>query len=151
MHPVPIQTHGIYTIPIIDHETHHTKEKETTPTIAIEVIQIIEIIIIKTYIPYNRSNYQRSSDNFQNRSRNKSQNQNSSYNNRQRNYSQSLHRNNNRYPDSQHRYRSNIPKHQRQINEVQTTEESTSNPPGIDDTGNTELELNHINCESTDS
>ena len=102
-------------------------------------------------ISYNRSNYQRSSDKYQNISRNNSQNRNSSYNNRQRNYSQSPHRNNNSYPDSQHRYRSNTPKHQRQINQVQTTEESTSDPPGIDDTGNTVLQLNHINCESTDS
>ena len=79
---------------------------------------------------YNRSNYQRSNDNYQNRSRNISQSRNSSYNNRCRNYSQSPHRNNNRYPDSQHRYRSKTPKHQRQINQVQTNEEITSDPPG---------------------
>ena len=55
------------------------------------------------------------------------------------------------FPDSQHKYRSNTPKHQRQINQVKTTEETTSDPPGIDYTESTELYLNHINCESTDS
>ena len=79
-----------------------------------------------------------------------SQNRNPNYNNR-RNYSQSPYRNNNRYPDSQHKCRSNTPKHQRQINQVQATEETTSDPPGIDNTESTELQLNHINCESTDS
>ena len=100
---------------------------------------------------YTRSIYQRPNDNYQNRLRNSSQNRNSSYYNRQRNYSQAPHKNNNRYPDSHHRYRSNTPKHQRQINQVQTNEETTSDPPGIDNTENTELQLNHINCESTDS
>ena len=66
-------------------------------------------------------------------------------------YSQSPHRNNNRYPDSKHRYRSSTPKHQRHINQVQTNEETTSDPPGIDDTGSNELQLNHINCESSDT
>ena len=42
-------------------------------------------------------------------------------------------------------------KHQRQINQVQATEETTSDPPGFDNTESTELQLNHINCESTDS
>ena len=100
---------------------------------------------------YNRSNYQRPNDNYQNKSRNISQNRNSSYNNRYRNYSQSPHRNNSRYHDSQHRYRSNTPKHQRQINQVQTNEETTLDPPGIDNTENNELQLNHIHCESTDT
>ena len=93
---------------------------------------------------YNRSNYQRSNDNHQNSSKNNSQNRNSSYNNRYRNYSQSPHRNHNQY-------RSNTPKHQRQFNQVQTNEEITSDPPGIDNTENIELQVNHINCESTDS
>ena len=100
---------------------------------------------------YNRSNYQRSNDNYQNRPRNKSRNRNSSYNNRYRNFSQTPHSNNNRYPDSQHRYRSNKPKHQRQINHVQSNEETTSDQPGIDNTESNELQLNHINCESTDT
>ena len=37
------------------------------------------------------------------------------------------------------------------MNQVQTNEETTSDPPGFDDTGSNELQLNHINCESTDS
>ena len=45
---VPIQTQGIDTIPIIDHETHHITEIETIHTIETEVIQIIEIRIIHT-------------------------------------------------------------------------------------------------------
>ena len=85
------------------------------------------------------------------RTRENSKNRNSNYNNGQRNYSQSPHRNNTRYPDSQNKYRSNTPKHQRQINQVQSTEETNSDPPGIDNTESTELKLNHINCESTDS
>ena len=43
-----------------------------------------------------------------------------------------------------------MPNHLRQINQVQTTEETISDPPGIDNTESTELQLNHINCESTD-
>ena len=100
----------------------------------------------------NRSNYQKSKyNNYQNRSRDNSQNRNSSYNNRQRNYSQSPHRNNTRYQNSQQNYRSSTPKHQRQINQVQTTEEIQRDPPGIDNNESTELQLSHINCESTDS
>ena len=98
----------------------------------------------------NRPNYQQTNNNnYHNRSRNNSQYRNS--NNQQRNYSQSPHRNNYRYSDSQNRYRSNTPKHQRQIIQVQITEETNSDPPGIDDTESTEIQLNHINCESTDS
>ena len=100
---------------------------------------------------YNRSNYHRSNDNYQNRSRNNSQNRNSSYNNRYRNYSQSPHRNDNHYNNSKHRYRSSTPKQQRHINQVQSNEETTSDPPGIDDTGNNELQLNQINCGSSDT
>ena len=46
--PFPNQTRGIDTIPIINHETHHTTEIETIHIIEIEVIQTIEIRIIKT-------------------------------------------------------------------------------------------------------
>ena len=100
----------------------------------------------------NRSNHQKSNYNiYQKRSRDNSQNRNSKYNNRQRNYSQSPHRKNTRYPDSQNKYRSNTTKHQRQINQVQTTEETNSYPPGIGNTESTELQLDHIDCESTDS
>ena len=59
--------------------------------------------------------------------------------------------NNNRYPDSRHRYRSSTPKHQRHINQVQTNEETTSDPPGIDDAENHKIQLNHIHCESSDT
>ena len=48
LHPVPIQFQGIDTIPIIDHETHHTTEIETIHTIEIEVIQTIELRTIQT-------------------------------------------------------------------------------------------------------
>ena len=34
---------------------------------------------------------------------------------------------------------------------MQTNEETTSHPSGIDGTGSNELQLNHINCESTDT
>ena len=48
LHPVPIQTQGIDTTPIIDHETHHTTEIETIQTVGIEVILTIEIRTIQT-------------------------------------------------------------------------------------------------------
>ena len=100
---------------------------------------------------YNRSNYNRPNSNYQNRSRNNSQNRHSSYNNRYRNYSQSPHRNNNRYNNSNNRHRSSTPKHQRQINQVQANPETASDPPGIDDTVTDTLQLNQINCTSSDS
>ena len=46
--PVPNQTQGIDTIPIINHETHHTTEIETIHVMEIEVIQTIEIRITRT-------------------------------------------------------------------------------------------------------
>ena len=49
--PVPNQTRGIDTIPIINHETHHTTEIETIHIIEIEVIQTIEIRITRTIDP----------------------------------------------------------------------------------------------------
>ena len=45
---VPIQILGIHTTQTIDHETHHTIEAETIQTIGIEVIQVIEIHVTKT-------------------------------------------------------------------------------------------------------
>ena len=48
LHPFPIQTQGIDTFPIIDHETHHTTEIETIHTVEIEVILTIEIRNIQT-------------------------------------------------------------------------------------------------------
>ena len=46
--PVPNQIQEINTIPIINHETHHTTEIETIHIIEIEVIQTIEIRISRT-------------------------------------------------------------------------------------------------------
>ena len=153
--PVPNQTQGINTIPIINHETHHTTEIETIHIIEIEIIQTIEIRITRTIdqeiIHIIDQTITDQIIIIKIRSRNNSQNRNSSYNNRYRNYSQSPHRNNNHYHDSKHRYRSSKPKHQRPINQVQTNEETTSDPPGIDDTESNELQLNHINCESSDT
>ena len=34
---------------------------------------------------------------------------------------------------------------------MQTNEETTSDPPGIDNTGSHEIQLNHVNCESSDT
>ena len=154
MIPVPIQILGVDTIQTIDQVIHRTIEIETTQITEIEVIQTTETNVTKTIdqetIPTADLIYQGNNNNYYNRSRNNSQNRNPNYNN-QRNYSQSPYRNNNRYPDSQHKNRSNTPKHQRQINQVQATEETTSDPPGIDNTESTELQLNHIYCESTDS
>ena len=48
LHPVPIQTQEIDTIPTTDHETRRTIEIETIQTIGIEVTQTIEIKIIQT-------------------------------------------------------------------------------------------------------
>ena len=48
MIPVPINTLGIDTIPMIDQEIHRTIEIEIVPTIGIEATQIIEINDIKT-------------------------------------------------------------------------------------------------------
>ena len=45
--PVPNQTQEINTIPIINHETHHTTEIETIHLIEIEVIRTIEIRITR--------------------------------------------------------------------------------------------------------
>ena len=154
--PVPIQILKIDTIQTIDHETHHAIQIETNQTIGIEVIQIIEINVTKTI------------------------DQETIHTKDLTIYEQIttttiidleiIHKIGikiitinkeiihnllieiiNRYTDSQHKCRSNTPKHQRQIIQVQTTKETTSDPPGIDDTGSTELQLNHTNCESTDS
>ena len=149
--PIPNQTQEINTIPIINHETHHITEIETIHIIETEVIRTIEIRITRTIDQEITHITDQTNDSYQNRSRNNSQNRNSSYNNQCRNYSQSPHRNNNHYNNSKHRYRSSTPKHQRQINQAQSNEETTSDPPGIDDTGNNELQLNQINCGSSDT
>ena len=53
--------------------------------------------------------------------------------------------------NSNNRHRSSTPKHQRHINQVQSNPETTSDPPGIDDTVTDTLQLNQINCGSSDS
>ena len=46
--------------------------------------------------------------------------------------------------------RNSTPKHQRQINQEQSIEQTQSDPPGNVDAENTKLQQNHLNCESTD-
>ena len=46
---------------------------------------------------------------------------------------------------------SSTPKHQRQKNQIQPTEETQPVSPGNDNNESTELQLNHINCESRDT
>ena len=151
-----IPNQEIIIIQTINHEIHHTIGIETTQIIGIEVIQTTETRITRTINQgishIYRSNYNRPNNNYQNRSRNNSQNRHSSYNNRYRNYSQSPHRGyNNNYNNSNNRHRSSTPKHQRHINQVQSNPETTSDPPGIDDTVTDTLQLNQINCGSSDS
>ena len=138
--PIPNQTQEINFIQTINHEIHHIIEIETIQIIEIEVIRTIEIRITRTidqeitHITDQTITEQTiiiKTDHEIIRH--------SSYNNQYRNYSQSPHRNNNHYNNSKHRYRSSTPKHQRHINQVQSNEETTSDPPGIDDTGNNEL------------
>ena len=62
--------------------------------------------------------------------------------------SQSPHRNNTQYTTSQQNYRSRTPKYHRLINQVQYTEETQLNPPGADNTENSELQLNLIHCQN---
>ena len=117
---------------MIDQENHLTIDTGIIPIIGIEAFQIVEVSdirtidreIIQTLDQIMKDNY----NNYQNRSRDNSQKRNSNYNNRQRNYSQSPHRNITLYPNSQNNFRSNTPKHQRQINQVQTIEETKSDP-----------------------
>ena len=50
---------------------------------------------------------------------------------------------------SQQNYRSSTLKYQKQIKQVHSTE-TQPDPPGIDNTENSELQSNHTHCESTD-
>ena len=148
--PHPIQNLEMKIIQIIDLETLLTIDKKIIPTTGIETIQTIETLDIKLIdhaiilttgqnikiIKINHAIIHRT--------------ENQSYNNRQRNYSQSPHWNNTHYQNSQQNYRSSTPKHQRQMNQVQSTEQTQPDPPGIHNNKSTELQLNHINCESTD-
>ena len=119
--PIPIQILGIDTTQTIDHEIHHTIEiaNNRNKSYSNNRNRRYQNRRSRNY-SYNRSSYQRTNNKYYNRSRNNSQNRNPNYNNQQLNYSQP--------PDSQHQYRSNTPKHQRQINQVQATEETTSDP-----------------------
>ena len=68
-----------------------------------------------------------------------------------KNYFLSTHRNNNPYSASQSQnYRNSTPKHQRQINQVEPTDETYPDPPGIENTEILEIQFNHIHCETTD-
>ena len=118
MKPVSIQTLGIDIIQTIDHETHHTIETETIQTIEIEAIPIIEINVTKTRdqetihttdpIINEQITITIAIDH------------------------EIIHKigiqTKTISSDSQSRYRSNTPKHQRQINQVQTIEETNSDP-----------------------
>ena len=155
--PVPNQTQGIDTIPIINHETHHTTEIETFHIIEIEVIQTIEIRITQTIdqeiihiidqIITDQTIIIKTDHEI-------------------------IHKTETQVTIIDIEI---IPNHHTGIititmilnidtevahqnikdtliiNQVQTNEETTSDPPGIDDTGNNELQLNHINCESPDT
>ena len=150
-----IPNQEIITIQTINHEIHHTIGIETTPIIGIEVIQTTETRITQTInqgiihiidrtitdqtiiIKTNREIIHKIDTQviiivieiIPN----------------------SPHRNNNNYNNSNNRHRSSTPKHQRHINQVQSNPETTSDPPGIDDTVTYTLQLNQINCGSSDS
>ena len=144
--PVPKQAQEINTIPIINHETHHTTEIETIHIVEIEVIRTIEIRTTRTI----NQEITRIIDQTITDQMTIIKTDHGTIH-KYRKYSQSSHRNNNHYNNSKHRYRSSTPKHQRHINQVQSNEETTSDPPGIDDTGSNELQLNQINCGSSDT
>ena len=149
-----IPNQEIITIQTINHEIHHTIGIETTPIIGIEVIQTTETRITRTinqgiiHIIDRTITDQTIITKIDREIIHKID---TSYNNRYRNYSQSPHRNNNNYNNSNNRHRSSTPKHQRHINQVQSNPETTSDPPGIDDTVTDTLQLNQINCGSSDS
>ena len=155
MIPVPIQILGIDTIQTIDHVIHHTIEIETTRITDIDVFQITETNVTKTtdqetiHITDLIIRETKTITTIGHETTHKTGIPTITI--EEIILNPLIDRNNNRYHDSQHKYRSNTPKHQRQINQVQTTEETSSDPPGIDNTESTELQLNHINCESTDS
>ena len=64
---------------------------------------------------------------------------------------QSPYRDSSQYSDKQNQnYRSITPKRQRQINQVQSTNETSTDPPGIDIIETSEPHLIDIHCQSTD-
>ena len=150
--PVPNQIQGKNTIPIINHETHHTTEIETIHTIEIEVFRTIEIKITRTidqeitHIIDQTITDQMIIIKIDHEIIHKIETQVTI-----NDIEMSPHMNNNHYHNSKHRYRKSTPKHQRHINQVRTNEATTSDPPGIDDTENHKIQLNHIHCESSDT
>ena len=142
--PVPNQIQEKNTIPIINRKTHHTTEIETIHIIEIEVIRTIEIKITRTI---DQGIIQIIDQTITD----------------QMIIIKTDHGYNNQVTiidieiiPSYHigiitiiiilniDSRSSTPTHQRHINQVKTNEETTSDPPGIDDTGSNELQLNHI-------
>ena len=150
--PVPNQTQGIETIPIINHEIHHTIETETIQTIEIEVIQTIEIRIIQIidqiHIIDQIITDQMIITKIDHKIIHKIETQVTKIDTEiiPSRHIGIITLN----PESKHRYRSSTPKHRRHINQVQTNEETTSDPSGIDDTGSHEI-LTQINWESSDT
>ena len=150
-----IPNQEITTIQTTNHEIHHTIGIETTPIIEIEVIQTTETRITRTIDQGITHIIDRTITDQTIITKT----------DREiihkidtqviiiviENYSQSPHRNNNHYNNSNNRHRSSTPKHQRHINQVQSNPETTSDPPGIDDTVTDTLQLNQINCTSSDS
>ena len=133
MIPVPFHTLGKDTIRTIDQEAHRTIDIESIPTKVIEATQIVEINDIKTI---DREIIQTKDQIIKHLTptiikidheithtigtQTITKDKETILNHRNRN--------NTRYPDSQNKYRRITPKYQRQINQVQTTEETNSNP-----------------------
>ena len=144
LHPVPIETQGIDTIPLIDHETHHTTEIETIQTVEIEVILTIEIRFIQTtdqgiiHIIDRIITDQMITIKTDHEIIHKIERQVTTIDTET-------------IPSHHIRKITVTPILNIDTEVTQTNKETTSDPPGIDDTGSNELQLNHINCESTDT
>ena len=155
MIPVPIHILGIDTIQMTDQETYRKIDVEVIPTIETKAIQIIEINYIITDDEIIQTTDQINKDliitiikpdyekiykvGIQTITIDKETTLNH------------LKEITHVVQILKNKYRSNRPIHQRQVNQVQTTGQKNSDPPGIDNTETTELQLNHVNCESTDS
>ena len=140
---VPIQTLGIYIIQTTILETPHLTKTETIQTKEVDNTQIIDHKTIQTIDRTTKivlidhlttPEIETITTQIDKKSK-----------------PQSPHRNNTPYTNSQQNYRSSTPKNQRQINQVQSTEETQLDPPGIDKLKYSQLQLNHIHCESTES
>ena len=109
--------------------------QETRQTIEVEITQLIDhkTILTKDHIKMT----------IKKRSRCNSRNQNNNYQSKSRKCYQ--------YANKQDQnYRSKTPKHQRQFDHVQSTDEASADPPGFENTEISEQKLNHTHCESTD-